>query len=153
MENALSERSESKGSQTSKDQLPIPNLQLPIAWLLFGSWKLDVGSYQELVLRIRSSSSTSATGSATPAPAPGWLLTWNRIRDELRSGSRRSTDSNDDILPALMQVGHRHARLRTGRWCLPDLRARRLVVRVEERQSARSFTGEQQRLGDQQAGL
>ena len=97
----------------------------------------------------RATASAGATGSATPAPATRRLFTRQRERHQL-STYPWTSDADDDVLTALMHVGHRQARLRTRHRCLPDLCAGRLVVGVEERQAASAFTGEQQRLGHQQ---
>src|SRR5688572_29355999 len=97
----------------------------------------------------RSTVRRSTASAASTAPA---LSGWRRQREcdklsavarVVRRRGRASPHANHDELPVVVEVRHRQTALDSRQWCLPDLRASRLVVRVEERRTARAFTREQ----------
>src|SRR5438093_1607843 len=68
---------------------------------------------------------------------------WQRERDEL---SRRTpANGDDDELPALIGVGHRHGGLTAGHGDLGDVLTGLLLVRVKDRTSRRAFAANEQR--------
>ena len=128
-------------------QLPTPKTAK------FGGWELGIGSWEFAgsVLRVCSAPSARRAAPTASAATTRGLFARKGKRQELRPGTGGPSHSDDHKLPALMHVRHRQTRLRTRSRRLPDLGAGRLVVGVEERLPSRAFTGEQQRLGDEQS--